>query len=728
MSALETPNRRELLRSLLLGGAWLLGPETPAEAAGTAHPTGAQGTVDAPPSLTPWLRFEPDGQVVAYTNVADIGQGTWAALRRAVAHQLALPFEAVRIAPAPVDSAYFNILTRNYATFGSLGLRSGVATLEPAAALARTLLEQAAAQRWGIARALCVARDGRVWAGDRSLAIAELLQDAARLPVPDGQPVLREGAPLPPPQADRARERVNGQLRYGIDHRLPGQRFAATQHAPRFGAQLMALRNEAAVRRMPGVLQIVRLPRAVAVVASSSWQALQAAQALQPVWSAGRAPQLSSDTLREQLRAAAQRGEGVTLASPREPAFNAEATAAALAGAAQTVDLLFDVPFLAHLPMEPLNATARVDDTAVEVWVSTQSPSDTRAAVARHLQRPLAQVQIHPLIAGGGFGRRLEHDWVLEAVSVAAALPGQPVQLLWPREAELRAGYFRPAVAARVRVALDAGGAITAIRTDSANPALIEHTGLVNGPTTGPDWTVGMGWRRQPYAIPALHLTWTRIDPGVPCAYWRSVGASQNQFFYECALDVAARRSGQSPLALRERLLAQQPRALAFLHALARLGGWEEPLQPGRFRGLAMGAANGSLSGHVVEIEWRGAQRYRLVQIAAAIDAGAVHDRTAVEAQLMGGTVFGLSAALHGEVPIAAGGVMQSNFHDHRLLRLAELPPLKLAVVPSSAPAGGVGEEGVPTIAPAIANALFAATGKPITRLPLARAGWTQEL
>lgn len=727
MSALATLNRRALLRSLLLGGAWLLGPETPAEAAGTAGPAGAPGTAGAPPRLTPWLRFEPDGQVVAYTNVADIGQGTWAALRMAVAHQLALPFEAVRIAPAPVDSRHLNIFTRNYATFGSLGLRSGVATLVPAAALARGLLEEAAAQRWGIEPALCTARDGRVWAGERALAFADLMQDAARLPVPD-KPTLRVGAPPPPPQADRARERVNGQLRYGIDHRLPGQRFAATQHAPRFGAHLITIRNEAAVRRMPGVLQIVRLAQAVAVVATSSWQALRAAQALQLVWSAGRAPQLSGDSLREQLRAAAQRGEGVTLASPREPAFNAEATATALAGAAQTVDLLFDVPFLAHLPMEPLNATARVDDTAVEVWVATQSASDTRAAVARHLQRPLEQVQIHPLIAGGGFGRRLEHDWVLEAVSVAAALPGQPVQLLWPREAELRAGYFRPAVAARVRVALNAGGAVTAIRMDSANPALIEHTGLVNGPTTGPDWTVGMGWRRQPYAIPALHLTWTRIDAGVPCAYWRSVGASQNHFFYECALDVAARRSGQSPLALRERLLAQQPRALAFLRALARLGGLDEPLQPGRFRGLAMGAANGSLSGHVVEIEWRGRQRYRLVQIAAAIDAGAVHDRSAVEAQLMGGTVFGLSAALHGEVQLEGGGVTQSNFHDHRLLRMAELPPLKLAVVPSSAPAGGVGEEGVPTIAPAIANALFAATGEPITRLPLARSGWTQEI
>jgi isoquinoline 1-oxidoreductase beta subunit len=726
MPASDSLNRRAVLRSLLLGSAWLLGPERWVAAADSAPTPGAEGAAEPPPRLTPWLRFEPDGQVLAYTNVADIGQGTWAALRMAVAHQLALPFNAVRIVPAPVDTRHFNLFTRNYATFGSLGLRSGVATLAPAAALARTMLEQAAALRWGIDAALCTSRDGRVAAGERSLAFAELLQDAARLPVPDQAP-LREGVPPPPPQADRARERVNGQLRYGIDHRLPGQRFAATQHAPRFGAQLITIRNEAAVRRLPGVLQIVRLAHAVAVVAVSSWQALQAAQALQLEWSAGRSPQLSGASLREQLRAAAQRGEGVTIASPREPAFNAEATAAALAGAAQTVDLLFDVPFLAHLPMEPLNATARVDATSVEVWVSTQSASDTRAAVARHLQRPLAQVQIHPLVAGGGFGRRLEHDWVLEAVSVAAALPGQPVQLLWPRQTELRAGHFRPAVAARVRVALDADGAITALRTDSANPALIEHTGLVHGPTTGPDWTVGMGWRHQPYAIPALHLTWTRVDPGVPCAYWRSVGASQNHFFCECALDVAARRSGQSPLALRERLLAQQPRALAFLRALARLGGWDAPLPPGHFRGLAMGAANGSLSGHVVEIEWRGARRFRLVQIAAAIDAGAVHDRSAVEGQLMGGTVFGLSAALEGEVQIEAGGATQSNFHDHPVLRMAELPPLTLAVLPSSAPAGGVGEEGVPTIAPAIANALFAATGETITRLPLARAGWTQE-
>jgi isoquinoline 1-oxidoreductase beta subunit len=720
------------LRSVLLGGNWWLGVDAlaePASASADSAPDSSpsQAPASPPRGLSPWLRLNADGRVTAFTNVSDLGQGTWTALQAAVAHELAVPFESVDMQAAPVEPAYRNPWIDNYATFGSLGLGSGLETLRPAAASARDSLLRAAAARWAVAPSVLRAEDAKIWHGTRAIAYRDLLADAARLPTPHRPAQLRAEPPPPPPRRQHAGRRVGGRLRYGIDVRLDGQVHAATQRGPGFGAQLLGIDNEAEVGRMPGVLRIVRLPLSVAVVARGTWQAMQAAAALRLRWVPAQAALPDSDSFRLALRDAASRGDGVTLTSPREPAFDAAATARALASAAQTVDLLFDVPFLAHAPMEPLNATVRVTSDAVDIWVSTQSGLDTRNAVARLLKRPPEQVRVHPQVAGGGFGRRLEHDWVLEAAQVAAELPGTPVQLVWTREVEFKAGRYRPAVAARLRLALGADGGLLAIRADLANPSLLEYTGVTNGPRDIPDWTTAMGWRRQPYAVPALHLTWARVDAGVPCAYWRSVGASQNHFFYECALDVAARRSGQSPTALRERLLAKHPRGLAFLHALLAHGRWSAPLAPGHHRGLAIAAANGSLSGHVVELKVLGAGRFRLVDIAAAIDAGRVHDPSAVDAQLAGGTVFGLSAALAGEVRMEGGTVVQGNFHDYPVVRMSQLPPVRVLLVASDAEPGGVGEEGVPTIAPAIANALYAASGEPITRLPLSRAGWVQD-
>jgi isoquinoline 1-oxidoreductase subunit beta len=710
--------RRAFLQSVLAGGSWWLGATAAAQSPATAAPA---------PGFSPWLRLASDGQVTAFTNTSDVGQGTWAALRAAVAEQLDVPLDAVKVEQAPLQEGFHNHWIKNYATFGSLGWRTGVQTLGPAAAAAREMLVQAAAEHWQVPAAECHARDAAVYQGGRSLPYTELLADAAKLTPPD-KPHLKPraewrllGKDLAQPQAA---ERVQGRMVYGIDVQRPRMLYAAVVRAPAIGGRLAGV-DAAPARKIKGVHEVVRLPTAVAVIADDTWTAMRAVASLAPRWADDPAGPWSSEQFRSDLLAATQSGEGQPFPASFDPRLAADRTQAALDDAAQWIDASFDVPFLAHMAMEPLNATVEVQADQASVWVSTQSQLDTQQAVAQALGLGVERVALHSLPCGGGFGRRLEHDWVVEAALIARAMPGRPVKTTWSREAELRAGRFRPAAAARVRIALAADGAVTAVRADLANPSLLEHSGLRNGPKAESDWTATMGWLRQPYDIPAMHLTWTRQDRGLPCGYWRSVGASQNSFFFECALDLAARRSAQDPLALRRRLLAKDARALAFVEQLAAAAQWGQPLPAGHARGIAIGSANGSISGHVVELAVTAPGRFKLLRITAAIDAGWVADPKTVEGQMMGGTVFGLGAALHGEIMVKDGRIEQRNFDGYPVATMAQVPPMQVLVISGGNRAGGVGEEGVPTIAPAIANALLAASGQAVSRLPLTRAGWT---
>jgi isoquinoline 1-oxidoreductase subunit beta len=437
---------------------------------------------------------------------------------------------------------------------------------------------------------------------------------------------------------------------------------------------------------------------------------------------------LNSVALSATLVRAAAEGRGSAFKSEDDPRLDAAATDAALARASRVIDVSYEVPFLAHAPMEPLNATAEVQADSAQLWLSTQSQSDTQRGVAAALGLKPEQVVIHSQTAGGGFGRRLEHDFAIEAALIARAVgPGRPVKTIWSREVDMRSGRYRPAAAARVRLALDDQQLPSALRVDMAHPSLLEHSHLsLPAGRDGLDWTAGMGWLRQSYAIPALHLTWTRVEHGVPCGFWRSVGASQNTFFFESTLDRAAHSAGLDPVAYRRRLLAGSPRALAFVDALVARAGWGQPLAPGRFRGFAMSEGNRAIGGHVVEISVPEPEsgRFRIERITAAIDAGWVGNPDAVKAQVMGATLFGLSAALFGEITLEQGRVVQGNFDGYPILRLAQVPPLDIVVLANGDRAAGVGEECTPSIAPALTAALFAASGQPVTRLPLTRAGW----
>lgn len=728
MSRVSGVSRRGVLTSLLVGPTWWLGV---APAGAQAPPAAAASAPALPPGFSPWLKVAADGRVTALTNVSDIGQGTWSTLRVVVAEELDLPLEHVTMAQAPLNEAFVVPWTRNYATFGSLGYRGGRAVLAPAAAAARDMLLRAAAELFQLPVNELRSERGQVHHGasGRSWPYAALIARAAQL-VPPEKPTLKPRADWkllgqPQARADLA-ARTDGSAVYGLDVRLPGLLHAVVRHAPTFGGRLGTL-DDAPARQVAGVEAVVRLPGAVAVVARGTWAAMKGLGALQPQWLPGPNDTLDSEALRTELLAAAAAGRGKDFSAQDDPAISPERTTAALAAATQLVDLSFDVPFLAHATMEPLNATARVQADRAELWLSTQSQLDTQRAVAQVLGLQPAQVTVHSQLAGGGFGRRLEHDWAVQAALIARAVPGRPVQMLWTRDVDMRSGHYRPASAARVRIALGPDGMPTALRADVAQPSLLEHSGLSNGPKPDNDWTATMGWLRQAYAIPALQVGCTRVDRGVPCGYWRSVGASQNTFFYESAIDEAARRAGRDPLDYRLQLLAKDPRARDFVQALAKAADWGRPLPAGQHRGLAIGMANGAISGHVVEVAVPGPGRMRLLRITAAVDAGIVGDPRAVEAQMMGGTVFGLSAALFGEITLKGGQVQQASFADYPLLQMAQLPPLQVLVLGTGNRAAGVGEEGPPTIGPAMANALAAATGRPVTRLPLSRAGWTLE-
>ncbi len=718
------PDRRTFLRSSLAAGVWTL---TLSPVAAASSPT---VPATRPLGFARGLRFDSRGGLTVLSQVVEMGQGTQTAICQIAAEELDLALDRVQVAQAPVTPEYASAQMQppNYASFGSLGLPLSMAEVGGICAAARALLLQAGAVRWGVPVAACSTRDGHVCHEDGRppLAYAELLAAAAQLPPPAkakrkpraqwrllGQSAARVDLPA----------KVDGSARFGIDARRPGMLVATLMHAPRFGAELLAM-DERPARAIRGVRRVVRLPSAVAVVADSYWQARRGLLALSPQWSAGPHAETDTEALRLQLRAACQQGQGLSFSKDDDPAIDPAAVATELTRAARVLDLSYDVPYLAHATLEPMNALAEVGPDHAELWLSTQSAQDTQHGVARALGLRPEQVTVHPMLIGGGFGRRLEHGFAVEAALLARTM-GRPVQLIWSRETDMRAGGYRPAAAARVRMALGADGWPQALRVDCASPSVLDHSQLSNGePRPALDWTVSMGWLGHDYALGPKHLGWTRVDPGVPCGYWRSVGASQNTFFMECSLDRAAAWAGIDPLAFRLRLLAAKPQSQALLKALAEAAGWGRPLPPGQFRGLAMSAGNAARSAHIVEISVPAPGRFRIERIVAAVDAGVLINPGAVQAQMMGGTLFGLAAALSGEITLKQGEVQQSGFDSYSVLGLAQTPPLQVLALGLGEQPQGVGEEGPASIGPALANALFAASGQPIERLPLSRSGW----
>ncbi|KQZ42517.1 molybdopterin cofactor-binding domain-containing protein [Duganella sp. Root1480D1] len=717
-------NRRNFLKALAAGG--LLVAVGPVVAAADAPVAGAAPAAVPPPPG--WVRIAPDGSVTILSNTSEIGQGTGTAIAQLLADEMDLDWKTVRIEMAPVEKQFINAGWGEYATYGSGGVARQFPQLRKAGAQARAMLVSAAAAEWKVPAAECDTQSGTVLhkPTGRKLPYAKLVQQAAVQPVPADPPLMpkerwrhmgKDVARLDLPA------KTDGSAVYGIDVKVPGMLYAAIVQCPHFGGKLAAVDPQPALAKR-GVKKVVRLPDAVAVVADSYWRAQQAVNALKPQWDLASASKHSSAPYRDMLHEAVQKEGDLVVPRNGKAEDISAAHAAGVAKASTWLDRTYTVPLLAHATMEPMNGTASVKNGKAELWLPTQAQDTARTCVAKALGIEPGAVTIHTTLSGGGFGRRIEADFAVQAALVAREA-GVPVKLLWSREEDMRHGYHRPAAVLRLRAGFDAGGAVTAVRMDSASDTLFNYSRFGADKEYAKPFdrsAVGVLFTRY-YGLPGyVHRTNT-VEAGVPLGYWRSVAASQNIFATESFVDELALRAGQDPLDYRRSLVKPGSRERAVLDQLESRSGWRRDLPEGRHRGMAFTWANGTYIGQVVELSVDAASRVKLHRVTTVLDCGITVNPRNVRGQMEGGIIFALSAAFYGEITVKDGAVEQSNFSDYKLLSLAEAPAIEVAIIDSNEAPGGVGEEAVGPLAPALANALFAATGKRFTDLPLIKAG-----
>jgi len=576
---------------------------------------------------------------------------------------------------------------------------------------------QAAADQWKAKPADLRTENGFVLGpGGKKASYGQLADAAAKVAVP-AQVTLKDPKAFrlvgkPTRRLDSA-EKVEGNAQFGIDVKRKDLRTAVVAHPPVFGAKLRAF-DAKKVQKVAGVTHVVDIGNAVAVVATNFWAAKKGRDALEIDWDLGPNAKLNTADLRAKLVAAAKTPGPIAKKSDNPDAIKS---------AAKTLVAEYEVPFLAHAPMEPLNCTVEVRDGAAEIWVGTQFQTPDQAAAAHILGLKPEQVTLHTMLAGGGFGRRANpvNDYVVEAVNIARRVK-VPIKLVWTREDDIKAGWYRPMYAHRIEAGLDAQGKLVAWNHTIAGPSIL--TGTAFEPMMvkdGIDHTSVEGAADMPYAIPNAQVMQHRIATGVPVQWWRSVGHSHNAFAIECMLDEVAAASGKDPLQLRRELLAGSPRVLTVLELAAAKAGWGSPAPQGHARGLAVHECFGSICAQVAEVSLDG-NTPRVHRVVAAFDCGRAVNPLTIEAQVQGGIAFGLAPALFSAITLKDGACEQSNFHDYRVLRMNEMPRVEVHLVPSDANPGGVGEVGVPPVAPAVANALFALTGKRIRSLPIASA------
>ncbi len=654
-----------------------------------------------------WLRVDPQGAVTVLVARSEMGQGVRTSLPMLVAEELQVDWKDVHFEQAIPAPAYGDMSTG--------GSRSIVTSWEPlrkAGAQAREMLIAAAAATWGVDPAGCRAEAGTIVhpPSGRRLAYGEIVEKAAALPVPDDPPLT---APADwrligtrPPRLD-VPAKVDGSAVFGVDVRVPGMLFAAVARCPVFGGSVASF-DPAPALAIPGVTRVERIASGIAVVAENTWAAWKGRDALQIRWEEGANANLDSAAIRSRMQELAaeagaigeERGQG----------------AKALAGAARRIEAVYEVPYLAHATMEPMNATAHVTADRCEIWVPTQSATGAQERAAALTGLAPERVIVHTTYLGGGFGRRAEQDFLAEAVEIARVV-GAPVQVVWSREDDMRHDYYRPATYNVLRAGLDSGGGLTAWTHHIVGPAILGRV-APRAIQDGIDPTSLEGAWHLPYAIENLEVAYTRDDPGIPVGWWRSVGSSQNAFVTECFLDEVAAAAGRDPLEFRRVLLAGAPRHLAVLDLAAARADWGAPLGAGRGRGLAVHESFGSIVAACVEVAVTGSA-VRVERVVCAVDCGTVVHPDIVVAQIESGILFGLSAALKQEITIEKGRVVQASFDDYPMLALDEAPAIAVHLAPSGAELGGIGEPGVPPAAPALLNAVFAATGKRVRRLPI---------
>ena len=662
-----------------------------------------------------WLVIEPDRSVTVRLAHSEMGQGTSTGLAMLVAEELGCDWSKIKLEYASANRNHREKgIYKSQSTVGSRGLRTSVEFMQQAGASARARLVAAAAQRWNVAALDCGCDAGRIThvSTGRTLDFGALCADAARISLaaepaiktPDQYKVLGKWTPRldTPPKLD-------GSAQFGIDAKVDGMVYAAVVSCPEFGGKLASV-DDTPIKGRRGVIGVVRMDDAVAVVADRYWRAKTALDLLKPVWAPGANAAVDSAQLDKAYRDA--------LDGPMVSVKNDGDAKATLAGpGVKTVEALYEVPYLAHAPMEPMNCTVKLAPDRVDVWIGTQSPMAVLQMAARETGVAPENVYVHNAFLGGGFGRRSMHDELVHAIAVAKAVK-RPVKLIWHREQDIRRGRYRPQAAVRFTAALDQAGKPTALDSKVAVGSLLRSLGsspVANGIEPMAVEVIAT----HAYKIPNNSVGLMLKNAHVPVAFWRSVGASQNTFFLECFIDELAHAAGQDPYQFRRAML-DRPDYLGVLDAMAKKGNWGEPMAPGRGRGMAIVDTYGSVTGQVCEVTVGNDGKVKVDRMVAVIDCYHAANPNTIEQQFEGGIIFGLTAAMHGAITIKDGAPVEGNFNTYPLLRMSETPKIEVHLNLSGGKTwGGIGEPSVAPTAPALCNAIFAATGKRIRRLPL---------
>jgi isoquinoline 1-oxidoreductase beta subunit len=665
-----------------------------------------------------FLRIGRDDTVTVISNHSEMGQGVYTSLALLVAEELEADWSKVRVEAAPVAPAY------NHAAFGSIQLTGGSTStwsewerLRKAGATARQMLIAAAADSWNVDASTCRAESGHIihTPSGRKLSYGQLVDKAATMQPPAnvtlkdpkdfkliGKPTKRVDTP----------EKINGKAIFGLDVALPGMLVAVVARSPVFGGKLKSF-DDSKAKAIPGVRHIIKIDRGVAVVADGFWAAKRGRDALELEWDEGALASLTSRSLRARYAELVQK--------PGAVARKDGDAASALAGAQRKLEALYELPYLAHAPMEPLNCVADVRADSCEVWTGTQNQTVDRANAAAAAGLKPDQVKLNTTFLGGGFGRRavMDSHFVVEAVQISKAI-NAPVKVIWTREDDIRGGFYRPMATHALSAGLDAAG----------NPVAWQHrvvcqSFLIGTPfeammvKDGVDEVAVEGSNDNPYDLPNILVDYQMVPSGVPTLWWRSVGHSHSAFAVESFMDELAHAAGKDPFEFRRALLSKQPRHKGVLELVADKAGWGKPVSEGRARGIAVHDSFGSYVAHVAEVSVSKQGELKVHRVVCAIDCGPTVNPDGIKAQMESCIAFGLTAALYGEITFDKGRVQQSNFFDYPMLRIHEMPEVEVHIVQSTDKMGGVGEPGLPPVAPAVANAIFALTGKRLRRLPI---------
>jgi isoquinoline 1-oxidoreductase beta subunit len=711
MNGIVNISRRDFLKAgALIGGGLVLGVSLPT----SAMP--AKKGVKTRASLNAFVRIGVDDTVTVVVNHSEMGQGVYTSLPMLVNEELEADWMKVRFEAAPVDPAYNHTAFGMQMTGGSSSVWSEYDRLRRMGAAAREMLIAAAAKQWKVDPDSCRAEKGKVISlSGKSLTYGKLAKKAAALPVPKdvklkdpsqysiiGKPLHRLDTP----------EKVNGAAKFGIDVSLPGMLTAVIARPPIFGAVVKSVKDEK-TKAVPGITAVARVPSGVAVIAKDFWTAEKGRQLLEIEWDEGPLAALSTPGIRQQYADLA--------ATPGLTAKKKGDTDLALAGAAQRLSAEYEVPYLAHAAMETLNCTVDLKKGSCEIWTGTQAQTADRKAAADVAGLKPEQVKIYTMYLGGGFGRRSNplSDFVKEAVYVAMTAK-KPVKVIWTREDDTQGGYYRPMWFDRISAGLDEQGNPVAWKHTIVGQSILMGTPFERMMVKdGIDGTSIEGAADLPYAVPNILVDLHSPKTGVPVQWWRSVGHSHTGFVVESFLDELAHAAGRDPYEYRKQLLDAHPRHLGVLNLAAEKGGWGRPLPSGWGRGIAVHESYGSYTSQVAEVSVSPTGDIRVHKVVCAVDCGKYVNPEIIRAQMESAIVFGLSAALHGAITFKDGKVEQSNFDSYPILRLIEMPEVEVHIVESSEKPGGIGEPGVPPIAPAVANAVFALTGKRIRKLPM---------